>query len=115
MISPSALRKTACFFKSFHKTRFRKEEILIRAGQPPRGVFYLEKGLVRQYAISEKKGNIINLKLTHKDLASQAGLSRETVSREMKKLEKRDLISYRQNLINIKNLKLFEEEFFGLS
>ncbi|MBI3379690.1 cyclic nucleotide-binding domain-containing protein, partial [Candidatus Gottesmanbacteria bacterium] len=48
------LEKIAIFFNQFTKHYYQKDEILIRAGENPVGVFYLEKGYVRQYAISEK-------------------------------------------------------------
>ncbi len=48
---------------------------------------------------------IIELPLTHSDIASLVGLTRETASIEMKKLEKEGSIDYRGRLVLIKNLK----------
>lgn len=214
MADKKIVQKLNNFFDQFEKQKFQKGEIIIRAGEPPRGIFYLRRGIIRQYLISEKgddvtlnlykpftffplmwavnnisnnyyyetvtgvdlsvapkekvvdfikkepsilydlvirlykgmdgllkrleylmsgdaykkliiillisierfaasdKKSTISIKMTHKDLASQAGISRETVSREMKKLEKRGLISYSRNLITIKNLTTFRAEFF---
>ncbi|MBI3380113.1 Crp/Fnr family transcriptional regulator [Candidatus Gottesmanbacteria bacterium] len=66
----------------------------------------------QRFSFSDKKSTI-SIKLTHKDLASQAGISRETVSREMKKLEKKGVISYYKNYITIRNLEKLEHEFFA--
>lgn len=46
---------------------------------------------------------IIDVGLTHNEIANLLGLSRETVSIEMKKLEKKGLISYRGRRIMINN------------
>lgn len=213
MTDKKIIQKLDKFFGDFDRHQYQKGELLIRADEEPKGIFYLRRGLVRQYSISEKGSEVtlnlykpytffpmmwalnntpnnyyfetvtsasmsiapkekviefmksdpevlydltkrlykgidgllkrleylmsgeaykkliitllinrerfaskeqkstIDLKLTHKDLASQAGISRETVSREMKKLEKKDLISYSRNLITIKNLAKLEKNF----
>ena len=50
----------------------------------------------------EEKGFVrINLPLSHNDLASWLGISRETVSREMKKLAKSGQISYKYKQISL--------------
>lgn len=50
---------------------------------------------------SETKLNayILRLKLTHQDIASMVGLTRETVSKELKKLERKNLITYRNGFL----------------
>ena len=48
--------------------------------------------------------------LAHKDIASLAGLTRETVSIEMKNLEKKGLIAYKRNQITIKDVDKFKKE-----
>jgi len=45
--------KLQAFFTQYKQQRYRKGEILIRAGDEPQEVFYLKKGIVRQYAISK--------------------------------------------------------------
>lgn len=54
----------------------------------------------------EKKGKsiVIPIPLTHKDLAMLVGMARETISIEMKKLEKKGIIKYKKRLIVIKNI-----------
>lgn len=46
------------FFQKFTLLRFKKGELILRAGDAPAGIFYLKKGLVRQYVIS-KKGEVL--------------------------------------------------------
>lgn len=53
---------------------------------------------------------VIQVPLTHKDIANLLGVTRETVSIEMKKLDKKGLISSRGKYVIIKNLKKLEEE-----
>lgn len=53
---------------------------------------------------------ILPLPLTHKDIASMLGMSRETVSIEVKDLERKGIIGYRKKLIVVKNMKKLREE-----
>jgi len=48
--------------------------------------------LGRQYGVKSPFGTLIALKLTHQNIADYASVSRETVSRLMKRLEKQELI-----------------------
>jgi CRP/FNR family transcriptional regulator len=60
-----------------------------------------------QYGIKEQRGTMITLKLTHKEISEYASLSRETVSRHLKRLVKNDEIE----IINRKNI-LLKPTFF---
>ncbi len=61
--------------------------------------------LILAERFGEKNNNhfTIPLILTHKDIAALAGMTRETVSIEMKKLESNNLIAYNGRLIIVKN------------
>lgn len=48
--------------------------------------------LSKQYGVKESRGTVINLRLTHNDLARHVSLSRETVSRQLSKLSDADEI-----------------------
>ncbi len=63
---------------------------------------------VQQYG--EEKGKMIRIgvPLTHQDIASLIGMTRETVSVEMGKLEKKGLISYEEKHIIVTDLKGLE-------
>lgn len=50
------------------------------------------------------------LKISEKDLAAQSGMTRETVSREMKMLKAKGLVVFEKNTIVLKNLSGLEEE-----
>jgi len=199
------------FFAKYTRHAFHKREILIRAGDVPSGVFYLQEGNIKQYAISQKgeelvvnifrpitffpmswaindtqndyffeavtdgvylkaprmdvivfieknpdvlydlmsrvykgtdgmirrmtylmAGNAyarlitelliqakrfgtsvdthIEITITEKDLAAQSGMTRETVSRELKKLKDKGLATYEKNILMIHDDKKLEEE-----
>lgn len=51
----------------------------------------------------------IHLTTTEKDLATQAGMSRETVSRQLQKLKKEGLIDIKRNSIIIPSINKLEE------
>jgi CRP-like cAMP-binding protein len=203
--------KIETFFKQFKHQIYKKGEILIRADNEPSGIFYLERGKVREYAISQKgdelvinmfkpnaffpmswafnnaenkyffeavtdlevwrapkdavltfiktnpdvlydlmqrvylgtdgllkrmtylmAGNAharliteliiqaqrfgkkenshIELKISEKDLGTQSGMTRETVSREMKVLKDKELVFLEKNILKIFSLTKLEEE-----
>ncbi len=47
------------FFKSGKQQVYKKGEIMIRADDNPAGVFYLTKGIVKEYAISKKGEELV--------------------------------------------------------
>jgi CRP/FNR family transcriptional regulator, cyclic AMP receptor protein len=52
-------KKLDSFFKEFNRKKYKKGEILINAGEPPLGIFFLKEGMVKQYAISNKGDELI--------------------------------------------------------
>lgn len=63
-------------------------------------------------SFGDKKGQDITLQfpLTHRDIATMVGLTRETTSLEMKKLERKGLIKRKNKLLTIKDVKKLEQE-----
>jgi CRP-like cAMP-binding protein len=72
--------------------------------------------LVTELLITAKRfgkksdSNAITLTISEKELGTQTGLTRETVSREMKILKDKDIVMLQKNLLTIKDLKLLEDE-----
>lgn len=60
----------------------------------------------------EQKGTdiVVKIPFTHKDIATLAGITRETTCLEMKKLEEKGLVGRRGRLLVIKDLQGLEEE-----
>lgn len=54
--------------------------------------------------------NIVKLRISEKDLAAQAGLTRETVSREIKTLKKKELVTFKNNQLIVIDISKLREE-----
>lgn len=52
-------QKVDSFFRQFKHQLFKKGEVLIRADDEPSGIFYLQGGHVKKYAISEKGDEVV--------------------------------------------------------
>jgi CRP-like cAMP-binding protein len=52
----------------------------------------------------------IEVKVSEKELASQSGMTRETVSREMKELKDKGLVNFNKNILTIKSIEELENE-----
>lgn len=73
--------------------------------------------LVCATTFGQKQGAniVLSIPLTHRDIATLVGITRETTCLEMKKLEKKGVISHLGRQLIVKDLKKLEEEssFFG--
>jgi CRP/FNR family transcriptional regulator len=58
---------------------------------------------------------VVQVPLTHRDIATLVGITRETTSLEMKKLEKQGFLGRMGRLLVIKNIKRLEEEILLIS
>lgn len=61
-MEPSVAKKLRLFFKPYKQVIFSHGTLLISSHEKPSGIFFLEKGIVRQYAVS-KDGNEMTLNL----------------------------------------------------
>jgi CRP/FNR family transcriptional regulator len=52
-------KKIVEFFQQYKFQTFKKGEILIRADDDPAGIFYIQKGTIRQYVISKKGDELV--------------------------------------------------------
>ena len=64
----------------------------------------------KRFGKTSPNDKTIKLKISEKDLASQAGMARETVSREIKLLKDKNLISFEKKIITVNNLDKLEKE-----
>lgn len=67
----------------------------------------------RRFGQKNEKIITFDWHLTHQQLASQTGLARESVTREIKKLQKKRLIGYSGKKLFVYNLAKLEEEQFS--
>lgn len=63
----------------------------------------------QRFGEKDNNGSII-LRVSEKELASQIGMSRETISREMKTLKERKLVTFNKNVLSISHLNKLENE-----
>lgn len=63
----------------------------------------------RRFGEKHSSGEV-TLEMNETDLAARAGLTRETVSREMKKLESGGFVVLKSGVLTIKDLRAFEEK-----
>jgi CRP-like cAMP-binding protein len=64
--------------------------------------------LAKRFGVQEEKGLRITIPMTHLELSSHAGISRETVSRIMKGLENKGLIQNDRSSVIIEDIALLE-------
>ncbi len=63
----------------------------------------------KRFGIKEKDASV-RLTLSERELATQSGMTRETISREIKILKNKNLVTFTKNTLIINNLSRFEEE-----
>jgi CRP/FNR family transcriptional regulator len=66
---------------------------------------------IRRFGVQE--GEKYRVNLTHTQLAALSGLTRETVTRKIKKLEEQKLIDYEGKKLTVLNLKKLEEHLLS--
>lgn len=66
--------------------------------------------IIQAKRFGKNVGNRIELKIAEKDLASQSGMTRETVSREIKLLKNKKLVVFTKNVLVIADIQKLEDE-----
>ncbi len=66
--------------------------------------------LVKHFGKEDDEKTVIDLPLTHKEIATWIGTSRETVSREMQKLKNKNIIGVKEKLLIIRDIDQLEKE-----
>lgn len=64
----------------------------------------------KEYGVKKGDNIEIQIPLTHKDISNLVGVTRETVSVELKKFDRQGLIEYNKKLIILKNLNALEKK-----
>ncbi|HUD04794.1 MAG TPA: Crp/Fnr family transcriptional regulator [Patescibacteria group bacterium] len=83
---------------------------LLKLGSACQNVAYIIDLCAKQFGVKSGRAITIDLPLAHKDIASMVGLTRETVSLEMKKLEQLGLIEYKRGNITVKDIDMFRKK-----
>lgn len=66
--------------------------------------------LIQAKRFGNKTDTAMEVHITEKDLAAQSGMTRETVSREMKVLKNKKLVTFNKNVLVITSLQNLEQE-----
>jgi CRP-like cAMP-binding protein len=66
--------------------------------------------LSNTYGVMTEEGILIDLPLTHQELANLTFGTREVIQRILKELRENDVISYDQQKLTIKNIRYLKEE-----
>lgn len=65
--------------------------------------------LAKRFGKKEKTATIIQIPMTERDIASYAGISRETVNRELRKLQQEKILSLEKGVISILHMQRLED------
>jgi CRP-like cAMP-binding protein len=67
--------------------------------------------MVQRFSNDKSSGRVLSLEISENQLASQTGLTRETVSRNLSRLKAKGLIEVNKKIISVPDLKSLEHEF----
>lgn len=65
---------------------------------------------VKRFGVRRDSDKAVALKVSETDLATYAGMTRETVSREMRVLKEKGLVAFSKNMLEITDVTRLEEE-----
>jgi CRP-like cAMP-binding protein len=66
--------------------------------------------MAKRFGEKNQSNDSVRFKTTEKDLAAQTGITRETVSREFKKLIQKNIISFAKEEVIVHNILNLEKE-----
>lgn len=69
--------------------------------------------LIHAKRFGKKNNETYQIETSEKDIAARSGMTRETVSREMRKLKDKGLVLFSRNKLTIKNINKFEYELLN--
>lgn len=64
----------------------------------------------RRFGVKDEKTGAVTITITEKDLGAQAGMTRETISREMKTLKAQGFLKFEKGKLTINDLNKLEEQ-----
>lgn len=65
--------------------------------------------LAKRFGVQKNAKTVVQIKMTEKDIANYAGITRETASRELQKLKKDNLVLFEKGIIVIQNMQKLEK------
>lgn len=71
------------------------------------------EALIQAKRFGKQNENMVTLQISEKDLATESGMTRETVSREIRALKEKGLVTFSKNTLVITDIQKLEEELAG--
>lgn len=99
---------TAWLSTSYLKAQMKCQDLIMNGKKG--GLYSILIRLCNSYGIATENGILIDLRLTHQELANLTYGTREVIQRSLKELREKDVISYDQQKLTIKNLCFLREE-----
>ncbi|WP_083652230.1 Crp/Fnr family transcriptional regulator [Bacillus sp. MRMR6] len=93
---------------SYLKAQMKCQDLIMNGKKG--GLYSILIRLCNTYGVMTKDGILIDLPLTHQELANLTYGTREVIQRTLKELRENDIISYDQQKFTIKNLHYLKEE-----
>lgn len=93
---------------SYLKAQMKCQDLIINGKKG--GLYSILIRLCNTYGVMTEDGILIDLPLTHQDLANLTFGTREVIQRALKELREKDVISYDQQKFTIKNIRFLKEE-----
>lgn len=106
---PEAMNALSAWLSlSYLKAQMKCQDLLMNGKKG--GLFSILIRLCHSYGIVTEEGILIDLPLTHQDLANLTYGTREVVQRSLKELRDKGIVSYDQQRITIRRLNFLREE-----
>jgi CRP-like cAMP-binding protein len=109
MNDPNAMNAFISWLSTSYLKAQMKCQDLIMNGKKG-GLYSILIRLCNTYGVITEDGILIELPLTHQELANFTFGTREVIQRALKELREKDVISYDQQKFTIKNIKYLKEE-----
>jgi CRP-like cAMP-binding protein len=109
MNDPDAMNAFVSWLSTSYLKAQMKCQDLIMNGKKG-GLYSILIRLSNTYGVMTEEGILIDLPLTHQELANLTFGTREVIQRILKELRENDVISYDQQKLTIKNIRYLKEE-----
>lgn len=93
---------------SYLKSQMKCQDLIMNGKKG--GLYSILIRLCNTYGVMTEDGILIDLPLTHQELANLTYGTREVIQRALKELREKDIVSYDQQKFTIKNIRYLKEE-----
>lgn len=109
MNDPNAMNAFVAWLStSYLKSQMKCQDLIMNGKKG--GLYSILIRLCNTYGIMTKDGILIDLPLTHQELANLTYGTREVIQRALKELREKEVITYDQQKFTIKNIRYLKEE-----